>query len=131
MVNSWSEDGIVLRRDINIGIAVALEDGLIVPVIPRADEQNHIGLARAVADLADRARDGRLSPDEVRNGTFTIINVGAYGSILALPVINQPQAAILAVGAITKRVIVLEDDALAVRSMLYLSLAFDHRVSTG
>jgi pyruvate/2-oxoglutarate dehydrogenase complex dihydrolipoamide acyltransferase (E2) component len=127
----WSEEGIIVKRQINVGIAVALQDGLIVPVIARADELSLVGIARAIADLAARAREGRLSPAEVRNGTFGISNVGMYGSILAVPVLYQSQAAILAVGAITKRVIVLPDDALAIRSMLYLSLSFDHRITDG
>lgn len=129
--SSWSEHGIVLKRQINVGIAVALQEGLIVPVIQRADELSLVGIARAIVDLAARAREGRLSPAEVRDGTFTISNVGMYGSILSVPVIHQPQAAILAVGAVTGRVVVLPDDALAIRSMLYLSLSFDHRSIDG
>jgi 2-oxoglutarate dehydrogenase E2 component (dihydrolipoamide succinyltransferase) len=125
---SWNEAGIVLHRDINIGMAVSLgEEGLIVPVIRHADEKSLLGLARAISDLVDRARTGTLQPDEVKDGTFTVTNHGSSGSILATPIINQPQAAILGVGAVQRRVIVI-DDAIAIRSMVYLSLTFDHRV---
>ena len=113
-----------------LGIAVALEQGLIVPVIKRADELNLVGLARAIADLASRARNKKLSPDEVQGGTFTLTNPGQYGAQFGTPIINQPQVAILGVGAIEKRPVVI-DDAIAIRTMCYLSLSFDHRLVDG
>ena len=116
---------------INIGMAVSLgEEGLIVPVIKRADELSLLGMARAVNDLADRARAHQLQPDEVKGGTFTITNHGTGGSLFATPIINQPQCAILGVGAIQKRAVVI-DDAIAIRPMVYLSLTFDHRILDG
>jgi len=131
IVNS-SIDGtnIIYHRDLNVGIAVALEGGLIVPVIRNADERNIVGLQRAIADLAARARSRQLRPDEVQGGTFSISNFGSYGSLFATPVINQPQVAILGVGAVTKEPVVV-DDAIAIRSMMYLSLTFDHRLIDG
>jgi 2-oxoglutarate dehydrogenase E2 component (dihydrolipoamide succinyltransferase) len=121
---------IVYKEDINIGVAVALDWGLIVPVIRNADEKSFLGLARAAADLADRARRKKLTPDDVQNGTFTITNPGVFGSILGAPIINQPQVAILCIGAITKRPVVI-NDAIAIRSMVYLTLTFDHRLIDG
>jgi 2-oxoglutarate dehydrogenase E2 component (dihydrolipoamide succinyltransferase) len=125
----------VLRREINLGIAVALDWGLIVPVVRRADELNLFGLARSIQDLAERARTKKLSPDEVQKGTFTITNPGGFGTIVGLPIINQPQSAILAVGAIEKQpaVISLPDgtDALGIRTKGILALSFDHRVVDG
>ncbi len=130
--SSWSEEGILVHPQINLGIAVSLgDDGLIVPVIRGADSLSLIGLARAVNDLAERARGRRLQPDEVRNGTFTITNHGTGGSLFATPIINQPQCAILGVGIIHKRPVVVEGDAIAVRPMVYLSLTFDHRILDG
>ncbi len=130
--SSWSEQGILIHPQINLGIAVSLgEDGLIVPVIRGADNLSLIGLARAVNDLAERARARRLLPDEVRDGTFTITNHGTGGSLFATPIINQPQCAILGVGIIQKRPVVVEEDAIAVRPMVYLSLTFDHRILDG
>jgi len=131
IINS-SVDGtnIVYKRDVNIGLAVALENGLIVPVIKRADEKNFLGLARAVQDLADRARSKRLNVDDVQGGTFTITNPGSFGGLFGLPIINQPQVAILGVGAIEKRPVV-RDDAIAIRHMVYLSISYDHRVVDG
>lgn len=131
-VNSqWTDAGILLKPDVNVGMAVALDDGLIVPVIKRADELSLAGLARQINDLAGRARSNALTPDEVQGGTFTITNHGVAGSLFATPIINQPQAGILGVGAIQKRVVVLENDAIAVRPMVYLSFTFDHRVLDG
>lgn len=131
IVNSSLEDNnIIYKRDINIGIAVALEIGLIVPVIRRADEKSFLGVARAVRDLAERARAKRLNVDEVQDGTFTISNHGVFGSLIGTPIINQPQVAILGVGAIEKRPVV-RDDAIAIRTMVYLTLSFDHRVLDG
>lgn len=123
-------DNVVYHNDINIGIAVALEWGLIVPVVRNADERNLRGLSHAIADLAARARAKQLKPDEVTGGTFTITNPGAFGALLGMPIINQPQVAILGVGNIAKRPVVIED-AVAVRSMAYLTLGFDHRLIDG
>src|SRR5690606_37284014 len=131
-VNSqWTDEGILLKPEVNIGMAVAIDDGLIVPVVQHADELSLSGLARQINDLAQRAREGRLAPDEVQGGTFTLTNHGVSGSLFATPIINQPQTAILGVGAIQKRVVVTEDDAIAVRPMVYISLTFDHRVLDG
>jgi pyruvate dehydrogenase E2 component (dihydrolipoamide acetyltransferase) len=122
---------IVYFRDINIGIAVALEGGLIVPVIRNADEKNVTGLQRAIVDLATRARSRQLKPDEVQGGTFSITNFGSFGSIFATPVINQPQVAILGIGAVEKVPAVVEGDAIAIRSQAHLALTFDHRLIDG
>jgi pyruvate dehydrogenase E2 component (dihydrolipoamide acetyltransferase) len=121
---------IVYHRDVNLGIAVALENGLIVPVIRNADEKNVVGLQRSIADLAARARSRQLRPDEVQSGTFSITNFGSFGSVFATPVINQPQVAILGVGSVEKEPVVIED-AIAIRSMCYLALTFDHRLIDG
>ncbi|HXB70714.1 MAG TPA: dihydrolipoamide acetyltransferase family protein [Candidatus Acidoferrales bacterium] len=121
---------IIYHNEINIGIAVALENGLIVPVIRGADEKNVLGLQRAVVDLAARARSRHLKPDEVVGGTFSITNFGSFGSLMGTPVINQPQAAILGVGTVDKTPVVI-DDAIAIRSICHLSLAFDHRLIDG
>jgi len=121
---------ILYYNEINIGIAVALENGLIVPVIRNADEKNVLGLQRAIVDLAARARSRQLKPDEVQGGTFSVTNFGSYGSMMATPVINQPQVAILGVGAVTKEPVVIAD-AIAIRSMCYISLTFDHRLIDG
>ncbi len=126
----WTEDGLYYQHVANIGMAVAIDDGLIVPVIANAQDYNLTGLARQVNDLADRARSRQLTPDEVRSGTFTITNHGVSGSIVATPIINQPQAAILGVGIIEKRVKVI-NDAIAIRPCCYLSLTFDHRIADG
>jgi len=123
-------NSIVYHNEINIGIAVALENGLIVPVIRNADEKNVLGLQRSIVDLAARARSRQLKPDEVQGGTFSITNFGGYGSIIATPVINQPQVAILGAGAVEKTPVVIED-AIAIRSICYLSLTFDHRLIDG
>jgi 2-oxoglutarate dehydrogenase E2 component (dihydrolipoamide succinyltransferase) len=130
-VNS-SVDGtnIVLHKDINIGIAVALDWGLIVPVIKNADELNFLGLQRALNDLATRARSKKLKPEEVQHSTFSITNPGVFGGLMGLPVINQPNVAILGLGAIEKRPRVI-DDAIAIRSMIYMTLSYDHRVVDG
>jgi 2-oxoglutarate dehydrogenase E2 component (dihydrolipoamide succinyltransferase) len=121
---------IIYHRDINIGMAVALENGLIVPVIRNADEKNIVGLQRNIVDLAARARSRQLKPDEVQGGTFSITNFGSFGSIFATPVINQPQVAILGVGSVVKEPVVV-DDAIAIRSTCYLALTFDHRLIDG
>ncbi len=122
---------IIYHRDINIGIAVALEGGLIVPVIRNADEKNVGGLQRSIVDLATRARSRQLKPEEVQGGTFSITNFGSFGSIFATPVINQPQVAILGVGAVEKVPAVVEGDAIAIRSQAHLALTFDHRLIDG
>ncbi|HEX2055378.1 MAG TPA: dihydrolipoamide acetyltransferase family protein, partial [Nitrospiraceae bacterium] len=127
---SWGEQGIIIKRDIHMGIAVALEDGLLVPVIRHADRKGLEQLAREVADLAERARTKKLAPDEVQDGTFTITNHGGFGSLFSTPIINQPQVAILGVGAVQRRAVVI-NEAIAIRSMCYLSLSFDHRVIDG
>ncbi len=126
---------IIKKKDINIGMAAALPSGnLIVPVIRRADELNLIGLTKAVNDLASRARNNKLQPDEVKDGTFTITNIGSFGNLMGTPIINQPQVAILAVGAIKKKPAVIETetgDMIAIRHMMFLSLSYDHRVVDG
>jgi len=123
-------NNIIYHNEINVGVAVALENGLIVPVIRNADERNVVGLQRAVVDLSTRARSRQLKPDEVQGGTFSITNFGSFGSVFATPIINQPQVAILGVGAVEKTPVVI-DDAIAIRSMAYLALTFDHRLIDG
>ena len=128
--------GILLHPQVNLGMATSLgEEGLIVPVIQQAETLSLLGLARAINDLATRARAKKLQPDEVKGGTFTITNHGITGSLFATPVINQPQCAILGVGVLQKRAVVISDEALgdviAIRSMAYLSLTFDHRILDG
>jgi 2-oxoglutarate dehydrogenase E2 component (dihydrolipoamide succinyltransferase) len=126
---------IIKKRDINIGMAAALPSGnLIVPVIKNADQLNLVGLTKAVNDLASRSRNSKLKPDETQNGTFTLTNVGSFGNVMGTPIINQPQVAILAVGAIKKKPAVLETefgDVIAIRHMMFLSLSYDHRVVDG
>jgi len=137
---SWSDQGIVLHRQVNVGVAVSLGDkGLIVPVIRDADQLSLQALADTISDLAERARSRKLRPEEVQGGTFTITNHGTSGSLLATPIINQPQSAILGVGVMQKRVVVLEGkgptgepaDSIAIRPMVYLTLTFDHRILDG
>jgi pyruvate dehydrogenase E2 component (dihydrolipoamide acetyltransferase) len=123
-------DNIVYHKDINVGIAVALDWGLIVPVIKHADEKNLVGLSRAVIDLANRARGKQLKPDEVAGATFTITNPGVFGALFGMPIISQPQVAILGIGNVEKRPVVV-DDAIAIRPMAYLTLGYDHRVIDG
>jgi pyruvate dehydrogenase E2 component (dihydrolipoamide acetyltransferase) len=123
-------DNIVYKKDINLGIAVALDNGLIVPVIRNADEKNLLGLSRAIDDVASRARTKKLNPDEVQAGTFTITNPGIFGALYGLPLINQPQVAILAVGGIEKRAVVV-DDAIAIRPVCHITLGYDHRLVDG
>ena len=131
IVNSSIEgNNILYQNEINIGIAVALEGGLIVPVIRNADEKNVVGLQRSIVDLASRARSRQLKPDEVTGGTFSITNFGSFGSVFATPVINQPQVAILGLGTVEKQAVVI-DDAIAIRSICYLALTFDHRLIDG
>ena len=123
-------DKIVVKKFINIGVAVALERGLIVPVVKGADGKSFVDLARAIHDLSQRARMKQLQVDDVHGGTFTITNPGMFGNLLGTPIINQPQVAILAIGAIKKRVVAI-DDAIAVRPMAFLSLTYDHRIIDG
>jgi 2-oxoglutarate dehydrogenase E2 component (dihydrolipoamide succinyltransferase) len=131
---SFSPEGITVYRRMHIGVAVSLDEGLIVPVLRDADERNLLGLARGLGDLAERARSRRLRPDETEGGTFTLTNHGTTGSLFATPIINQPQAGILGVGLIVKRPVVVSNgdvDAIAIKPMCYLSLTFDHRVADG
>ena len=121
---------IFYHNEISIGVAVALDSGLIVPVIRNADEMSVVGLQRAITDLAQRARSRRLKPGEVQGGTFSITNFGAFGGLFAIPIINQPQVAILAVGSVEKEPVVI-DDAIAIRSICHLTLTFDHRLIDG
>lgn len=136
----FTDDGILLHQRIHVGVAVAIEQGLVVPVLRDADEKNLHGLARSVNDMAQRARAGQLTPDEVRGGTFTITNHGTSGSLIGTPIINQPQAGILGIGAIVKRPVVRSasksllpsaDDTIAIRPMCYLNFTFDHRILDG
>ena len=135
--SSWSDEGVLIHKNINIGMATSLgEEGLIVPVIKGADNHSLLAMARSVNDLANRARNKKLQPDEVKGGTFTLTNHGISGSLFAFPVINQPQCGILGIGAMQKRVIVIpvdgtRDDAIAIRPMVYMSFVFDHRILDG
>jgi 2-oxoglutarate dehydrogenase E2 component (dihydrolipoamide succinyltransferase) len=135
MNSSVAGTNVIYRKQINIGIAVALEWGLIVPVIKHADDLSLSGITRALNDLAARARAKKLSPEEVQEGTFTITNPGVFGSLMGTPIINQPQVAILGVGAIEKRPKVLPgadgEDTIAIRTCAYFSISFDHRVIDG
>jgi len=129
--SSWTDEGILLHKAIHLGMATSLgEDGLIVPVIKNADNLSLLAMARAVNDLANRARTKKLQPDEVKGGTFTLTNHGISGSLFAFPIINQPQSGILGVGAMQKRAVVI-GDAIAIRPMVYLSFVFDHRILDG
>jgi 2-oxoglutarate dehydrogenase E2 component (dihydrolipoamide succinyltransferase) len=136
---SYTDQGIAMHKRVHIGIAVAIEDGLIVPVLKDADDKSLLGVARAVNDLATRAREKKLLPDDVQGGTFTITNFGIFGSLFGMPIINQPQSAILGVGAIQKRAIVISaptsgggvNDAIAIRPMCYCSITIDHRLLDG
>ena len=131
LVNAtWGDQGIVIKKDIHVGIATALEEGLLVPVVRHADRKGLTQLAKEIAHLAERARSKKLSPDEVQGGTFTITNHGGFGSLFSTPIIHQPQIAILGVGAVQKRAVVI-NEAIAIRPMGYLSLSFDHRVIDG
>jgi pyruvate dehydrogenase E2 component (dihydrolipoamide acetyltransferase) len=128
--SSLDGDNVVYKKDVSLGIAVALDNGLIVPVIKNADEKNMLGLSRAIADVAGRARSKQLKPEEVQGGTFTITNPGTFGAQFGMPIINQPQVAILGVGIVEKRPVVV-DDAIAIRTMAYLTLGYDHRLIDG
>lgn len=136
LINSSVEgERILVKKYINVGMATALQNGnLIVPVIKNADQLNLVGLAKQVNNMADSARNGKLKPDDTQGGTFTITNVGTFGSLMGTPIINQPQVAILAIGAIKKRPMVVESpygDSIAIRHMMYLSLSYDHRIIDG
>jgi 2-oxoglutarate dehydrogenase E2 component (dihydrolipoamide succinyltransferase) len=136
MINvSVSGTSIIIKKNINIGMAAALPTGnLIVPVIKNADFLNLAGLSKSVNDLANKARQNKLKPEDIQDGTFTLTNVGTFGNIMGTPIINQPQVAILAVGAIRKRPAVLETeqgDVIAIRHMMFLSMSYDHRVVDG
>jgi 2-oxoisovalerate dehydrogenase E2 component (dihydrolipoyl transacylase) len=129
--SSWGQEGVLVHKNINIGMATSLgEEGLIVPVIKGADQHSLRDMARAVNDLANRARNKKLHPQEVKGGTFTLTNHGTSGSLFAMPIINQPQCGILGIGALQKRAIVI-DDAIAIRPMVYMSFVFDHRILDG
>jgi 2-oxoglutarate dehydrogenase E2 component (dihydrolipoamide succinyltransferase) len=136
LINSSVDgDRIIVKKDIHLGMATALPSGnLIVPVIRHADQLNLVGLAKQVNTLADNARNNRLRPEDIADGTFTLTNVGTFGSLMGTPIINQPQVAILAVGAIKKRPVVIETphgDSIAIRHMMYLSMSYDHRIIDG
>jgi 2-oxoglutarate dehydrogenase E2 component (dihydrolipoamide succinyltransferase) len=132
LVNSSVEGDAIIRKNfINVGMAVASESGLLVPVIHHAEGMNFLGLARAVQDIATRTRAKKLTPDDITGGTFTISNYGVFGTTFGIPIINQPQVAILGTGAIAKRPVVTEEDAIAIRSIAYFTLSFDHRIIDG
>jgi 2-oxoglutarate dehydrogenase E2 component (dihydrolipoamide succinyltransferase) len=135
MNSSVDGDTIILKNAVNLGIAVAMDDGgLIVPVVKNADMLNVVGLSRSIADVASRARIRKLQPEEIQDGTFTITNFGVFGNLFGTPIINQPQVGILGVGAVQKRPVVVErdgEDTIAIRSMMLLSLSFDHRIIDG
>ncbi len=132
---SLEDDKLIVKKNINIGIATALSNGnLIVPVIPNCDELSLVGMARRLNDITARARDNKLKPDEIRGGTFTISNIGTFGNIIGTPIINQPELAILAIGTIKKKPVIIEtdtEDIIAIRHMMYLSLSYDHRIIDG
>lgn len=128
--SQWANDAIILKKEINISIAVATDDALFVPVIKRADEKSILGLARSIDELARKTREGKLTPEDISGGTFTVNNTGSFGSILSMPIINAPQAAILSVEAIVKRPVIV-DEMIAVRDMVNLTLSLDHRILDG
>ncbi|MEE9277398.1 MAG: 2-oxo acid dehydrogenase subunit E2, partial [Dehalococcoidia bacterium] len=128
---TWAGDDLIQRRSLNLGIAVDTEEGLIVPVVKDADHMNVAALAVAIADVAQRARRRKLKLDEVQGGTFTIDNTGVFGSVASGPIINYPQVAILTTEAVVKRPVVVDNDAIAIRSMMNLTLSFDHRAMDG
>jgi 2-oxoisovalerate dehydrogenase E2 component (dihydrolipoyl transacylase) len=128
---TWTDQGVLLRNDINLGLAVALEDGLVVPVIKGADRLSMAGLGLAANDLSERARTGKLRIEDIEGGSFTLNNAGSLGTVMSQAIINQPQAAIVVMDAIVKRPVVVDDDAIAVRSMMNLCISFDHRINDG
>jgi 2-oxoisovalerate dehydrogenase E2 component (dihydrolipoyl transacylase) len=129
--STWSAEGILLKRDVNLGIAVALEDSLVVPVIHNADRLSLAGIAQAAHDLGERARTGKLRLEDIQGGTFTLNNAGALGTVTSMAIINQPQAAILVMDGIVKRPVAVDGDAIAVRPMMNLCISFDHRINDG
>jgi pyruvate/2-oxoglutarate dehydrogenase complex dihydrolipoamide acyltransferase (E2) component len=133
IVNStWTADNrIIIKRSINLGIAVATETGLVVPTIYDADQYTLAGLAKQVQSIAQRARTNKLTIRDLQNSTFVVNNPGIFGTIISMPIINQPHAGIISMDSVVKRPVVIEDDAIAVRSMMYMSLAFDHRILDG
>jgi 2-oxoisovalerate dehydrogenase E2 component (dihydrolipoyl transacylase) len=132
MLNArWSDQGVVQKKRVHIGIAIAIPNGLVVPVIRDADQKSISGIALALREIVGKARGGRLTMDDLSGGTFTVNNTGALGSIASGPIINQPQAGIITMEAIVKRPVVTDDDAIAIRSMMNACLAFDHRVTDG
>jgi len=128
--SSWATDGVVLKHYVNLGIAVSIPDGLIVPVLKDADQRGFTDLVRSLNDLIERARNKQLKPEDVQGGTFTLNNTGATGSVASQPIINQPQAAILTTESIVKRPVVI-NDAIAVRHIMNMCLSFDHRIIDG
>ena len=128
---SWSDEGVILKRDIHLGIAVALEDNLVVPVVRNADRLSLSGLAQTMADLGERARANRLKLDEIQGGTFTLNNTGALGAVMTQAIINQPQAAIMTMDLVVKRAVVVENDHIVIRPMMNLGMSFDHRINDG
>jgi 2-oxoisovalerate dehydrogenase E2 component (dihydrolipoyl transacylase) len=128
--STWSDEGIILKRYINMGIAVSIPDGLIVPVLKDADQRGFTDLVRSLNDLVERARGKQLKPDDVQGGTFTLNNTGSTGSVASQPIINQPQAAILTTESIVRRPVVI-GDGIAVRQMMNMCLSFDHRIIDG
>ncbi len=128
---SWVNDQIILKRRIHLGVAVSTDAGLMVPVVHDADTLSITGLARAVSDLATRARSNKLTLQDMQGSTFTVNNPGVFGTIISVPIINQPHAGILSMDAVVKRPVVIEDDAIAIRSMMFMSLSFDHRINDG
>ena len=128
---SWSDEGLILKRDIHLGIAVALEDNLVVPVVRHADRLSIAGLATTMSDLGERARSNHLKLDEIQGGTFTLNNTGALGAVMTQAIINQPQAAIMTMDLVVKRPVVVGDDAIAIRPIMNLGLSFDHRINDG
>src|SRR5207302_7227374 len=128
--STWSDEGVILKHYVNLGIAVSIPDGLIVPVVKDADKLGFTDLVRTINDLVERARNKQLKPEDVQGGTFTLNNTGATGSIASQPIINQPQAAILTTESIVKRPVVI-DDAIAIRHMMNMCLSFDHRIIDG
>jgi pyruvate/2-oxoglutarate dehydrogenase complex dihydrolipoamide acyltransferase (E2) component len=133
LINStWTpDDKIVIKKRINLGMAVATDVGLVVPTIYDADQYTLAGLARQIATVAQKARSNKLTVQDMQNSTFVVNNPGTFGTIISVPIINQPHAAILSMDAVVKRPVVIEDDAIAVRSMMYLCLSFDHRILDG
>jgi 2-oxoglutarate dehydrogenase E2 component (dihydrolipoamide succinyltransferase) len=128
---SLDQETIILKRYVNVGIAVNIDKGLVVPVIKNCQERNLVSIAKSLADLSTRARTGKLAPQEVAEGTVTLTNFGMTGALIGVPIIRYPEVAIIGAGTVQKRLVVREDDSIAARSMLYITLTFDHRVIDG